>query len=128
MQVLLWQTQLQSMAEVELMFGWVEMILPMKEIGHGMEKMKAMEFSFGMVTPLMVLVKLVAFLIIGGTANGPQIEPDDFNNSQDALAMSVDGWPLGSAGEWNDLDENNTLYFVVEYNSTINDVGLASWL
>ena len=22
---------------VELMFGWVEMILPMKEIGHGME-------------------------------------------------------------------------------------------
>ena len=57
--------QLQSMAEVELMFGWVEMILPMKEIGHGTEKMKVMEFSFGMVTPLMVLVKLVAFLIIG---------------------------------------------------------------
>ena len=53
------------MAEVELMFGWVEMILPMKEIGHGTEKMKAMEFSFGMEIPLTVLVKLVDFLIIG---------------------------------------------------------------
>ena len=62
----------------------------------------------------------------GGTANGPQIEPDDFNNSQDALAMSLNGWENGIAGEWNDLDEdNNTLYFVVEYNGTINDTNLA---
>ena len=39
--------------------------------------------------------------------------------------MSVDGWPLGSAGQWNDVDENNALYFVVEYNGTINDTNLA---
>ena len=29
------------------MFGLVEMILPMKEIGHGMERMREMERSFG---------------------------------------------------------------------------------
>ena len=27
---------------------------------------------------------------------GFQMEPDDFLGSQDALAMSVDGWPLGA--------------------------------
>ena len=63
--------------------------------------------------------------IIGELFFGVQTEPDDFLSAQDALAMSVDGWPLGSAGQWNDLDENNTLYFVVEYNGTINDSNLA---
>ena len=57
-----------------------------------------------------------------GTLFGVQNEPDDFLG---ARRFGLDGWPLGSAGQWNDLDENNTLYFVVEYNSTINDVGLA---
>ena len=41
------------------------MILPMKGIGHGTEKMKEMEPSFGMGMSLMAMVKLMFFLIIG---------------------------------------------------------------
>lgn len=49
-------------------------------------------------------------------------EPDDFEG-QDALAMGLEPWPaggggIGTAGKWNDIDENNLMYFVVEYNST----------
>ena len=47
------------------------------------------------------------------------------SRSQDALAMSVDGWPLGNAGEWNDLDENNELYFVIEYNGSVSLTNLS---
>ena len=60
----------------------------------------------------------------GEDADGQQSEPDDFNGMQDALAISNNGWPLGFRGQWNDLDENNKLYFIIEYNGTINDVGI----
>ena len=46
-----------------------------------------------------------------------QNEPDDYLNQQDALAISLDGWPLGSPGEWNDLDQSNLLFSIVEYNA-----------
>ena len=43
-------------------------------------------------------------------------EPDDFGDSQDGAAMSVNGWPLGIAGEWNGVnDDANELFFFVEY-------------
>ena len=102
-----------------LIFGSVGMILPLKETGHGMEKIREMENSFGMG---MVQLGTVEnnFVVNWGTAFGVQWEPDDFLGSQDALAMSVDGWPLGNAGEWNDLDENNELYFVIEYNGSVS--------
>lgn len=42
-------------------------------------------------------------------------EPDDFNNNQDGLALSLNGWPLGTAGQWNDVDHTNVLYYVIEH-------------
>lgn len=47
-------------------------------------------------------------------------EPDNFNGSQDAMAMGLTAWPypeggLGSAGQWNDINENNSLYYLVEW-------------
>jgi hypothetical protein len=53
---------------------------------------------------------------------GPIMEPDDFGTGQDAGAMALAGWPapttlLGVAGQWNDIDINNTLYYVIEKNS-----------
>jgi len=42
-------------------------------------------------------------------------EPDNFAPGQDALGLALTDWPLGTAREWNDLNENNGLYFVIEY-------------
>lgn len=53
---------------------------------------------------------------VGGRYNNWGNEPDDYLG-QDALALSLNGWPLGVAGEWNDVDHNNSLYFVIEYDS-----------
>jgi len=60
----------------------------------------------------------------GHTVNNSYVnwghEPDDYNNKQDALAMALTQWPinsgrLGKPGQWNDLDMNNSLYYVIEY-------------
>lgn len=51
---------------------------------------------------------------IDGLFNNWGDEPDDYGG-QDALALSLNGWPLGEAGQWNDVDLNNELYFVIEY-------------
>jgi len=62
----------------------------------------------------------------GHGTDGKQHEPDNYHNStiphQNALAIALDQWPsgsgtLGQAGQWNDLYENNALYFLVEYDS-----------
>jgi len=53
---------------------------------------------------------------LGGLYNNWGNEPDDFNG-QDGLALALTNWPLGVAGQWNDVDENNTLYFIIEYPS-----------
>jgi hypothetical protein len=42
-------------------------------------------------------------------------EPDDYLENQDALGLSVNGWPLGTSGQWNDVAADNKLFFVVEY-------------
>ena len=47
-------------------------------------------------------------------------EPDDYENSQHRLAIGLEGWPknnpgnYGFAGEWNDLREDNNLWFITE--------------
>ncbi|WP_075343777.1 DUF5018 domain-containing protein [Tenacibaculum agarivorans] len=43
-------------------------------------------------------------------------EPDNFGTGQDGLALSLNGWPLGFAGQWNDVDHTNKLFFVIEFN------------
>lgn len=43
-------------------------------------------------------------------------EPDDFDG-QDGLGLALTDWPLGVAGQWNDVDANNELYFVIEYDT-----------
>jgi len=59
--------------------------------------------------------------VIGGHYNNWGNEPDDFGDGQDGLGLSLTEWPLangslGKAGQWNDVSDTNTLYFVVEYN------------
>lgn len=54
----------------------------------------------------------------GGSSGGFPKEPDNYNN-QDGAAIGLAGWPagsgsLGSAGEWNDINLANALYFIVE--------------
>jgi len=48
-------------------------------------------------------------------------EPDNFNGHQNALGLALTEWPLGrgslgQAGQWNDLNENNRLFYLIEYN------------
>lgn len=59
-------------------------------------------------------------------------EPDDYEG-QDSLAMALEQWPangggIGKAGKWNDIDENNLLYFVVEFNPTFLESGSTATL
>ncbi len=51
-----------------------------------------------------------------GHLNGSQREPDNYNE-QDAAGISLNGWPLGAVGEWNDVGQENTLYYLVEFNA-----------
>ncbi len=55
---------------------------------------------------------------IGGLYNNWGNEPDDFQG-QDALGLSLNGWPFGVAGQWNDVDHINTLYFIVEHSTVL---------
>lgn len=70
-----------------------------------------------------------SFVYWGGASSGVSMEPDNFNNNQNAAAIALDGWPqgsggLGRAGEWNDLSVGNTLYFVIEYKEKLPDLEL----
>ena len=62
-----------------------------------------------------------SFSLYSAWAAGPLgREPDDFGGAQDALAMALEVYPrpsggIGSAGLWNDVNERNTLSFVIEY-------------
>ena len=58
-----------------------------------------------------------------GTSNGSPVngsyenwgnEPDNWNN-QDGLAIALTDWPLGQAGQWNDVFITDQLYFIIEY-------------
>lgn len=54
---------------------------------------------------------------VGGLYNNWGNEPDDFLG-QDALGLSLNGWPLGVAGQWNDVNHQNILYYLIEYPAT----------
>lgn len=51
---------------------------------------------------------------VGDLYNNWGIEPDDFGIGQDALGLALTDWQLGLAGQWNDLDHTNELYFLIE--------------
>ena len=59
----------------------------------------------------------------GENSSGTQMEPDDYQMSQDGLGMALESWPwgssdyLGSASEWNDIDLDNALYYLVEFDT-----------
>lgn len=57
---------------------------------------------------------------VGGLFNNWGDEPDDFGSGQDGLGFALTDWPLGVAGQWNDVYELNTLHYLIEYPSTIN--------
>lgn len=59
----------------------------------------------------------------GGKSTGFAKEPDNFRSEQHHAAIGLAGWPsgstiLGSAGEWNDINGSNLLYYIIEKNST----------
>ncbi len=54
---------------------------------------------------------------VGGLFNNWGNEPDDFGTGQDGLGIALTDWPLGVAGQWNDLAETNSLFYVIEYHS-----------
>jgi hypothetical protein len=63
-----------------------------------------------------------AYVNWGGAFNNKCNEPDNYDGKQNAAAMALSGWPkgtqsLGHSGEWNDINENNKLYFIIEYNN-----------
>jgi len=55
--------------------------------------------------------------------NEGESEPDNFNNNQHCMALSQGNWPLnatraeafGLSGQWNDINCDNKLAFVIEY-------------
>jgi len=52
--------------------------------------------------------------------NGVQMEPDNSGNQQDHAAIALTEWQrdagnLGQASQWNDLNEANLLYYIIEY-------------
>jgi hypothetical protein len=55
---------------------------------------------------------------VGGLYNNWGNEPDDFGNGQDGLGLAITDWPLGISSEWNDVDDGNLLYFLIEYPNT----------
>ncbi|MFC2114134.1 T9SS type A sorting domain-containing protein [Bacteroidota bacterium] len=64
----------------------------------------------------------------GGTSKGTPNEPDDYAGTQDGGAMALRGWPsgttlYGSKGEWNDIDVSNTIYYIIEYDSSTSGMG-----
>ncbi len=56
-------------------------------------------------------------------------EPDNSLDDQDALGLALTDWPFGNAGQWNDLNENNPLYFIVEItaDTTENEDTVSIW-
>lgn len=56
---------------------------------------------------------------VGGLYNNWGNEPDNFGSGQDGLGLALTNWPLGTAGQWNDVAHSNTLYYVVEHPSIV---------
>jgi hypothetical protein len=52
---------------------------------------------------------------VDGLYNNWGDEPDDFDPGQDGLGLALSDWPFGVAGQWNDISDANTIYYVIEY-------------
>lgn len=65
--------------------------------------------------------------IVGDLYNNWGNEPDNFGN-QDALGLAITNWPRGSAGQWNDVRNYNSLYSVIEYDNSTFKAGSAEYL
>ena len=69
----------------------------------------------------------------GGLSGLSTNEPDDYAG-QNAAAMALENWPQGSvapvgfAGEWNDLADDNSLFFLIEYELDTDGDGLINRL
>jgi hypothetical protein len=55
-----------------------------------------------------------------GSSNFGQ-EPDNYLGNQNAGAIALADWPVGTAGQWNDINEANQLYFVSEYPESVEE-------
>jgi len=53
----------------------------------------------------------------GRSTSGSIQEPDDYVSAQDGGAMALTSWPYGTAGQWNDINITNGLYYVIEYDT-----------
>ena len=51
------------------------------------------------------VLKWPASSITGEVYSRYKNEPDDYLAQQDALALSLNGWPLGVASQWNDINQ-----------------------
>ncbi|AEA44615.1 T9SS type A sorting domain-containing protein [Fluviicola taffensis] len=54
---------------------------------------------------------------VGGLYSNWGDEPDNWNQ-QDALGFAFTDWPLGLAGEWNDIFATDQLYYIIEFANT----------
>ena len=66
---------------------------------------------------------------VGGLFTNWGVQPDSATGDEDALAMGLGDWPepfydLGTAGQWNDLDGDTPLVYVVEF-SGLTDIRLS---
>ena len=67
---------------------------------------------------------------VGGRYHNWGVQPDDATGGEDALAMGLGDWPepfydLGEAGQWNDLDPDNALMYVIEFDTTVEPMQMA---
>jgi len=58
---------------------------------------------------------------VGGLYNNWGNEPDDWNG-QDGLGLAFTNWPLGTAGQWNDVKDTNQLYYIIEYEQDLSGI------
>ena len=64
------------------------------------------------------------------TSGGP--EPDNYQGTQNRTAMAIEKWPasaaagqeIGQAGQWNDVNQTNLLYYLIERSITKPTEGL----
>ena len=71
-----------------------------------------------------------------GTTGGTQNEPDDYQAGQpgqDGLAIALNAWPthltagqgLGVAGQWNDILDSESLYYLIEHDTVLSNAAPA---
>lgn len=65
---------------------------------------------------------------VGGRYANWGVQPDNAGGSENALAMALADWPapfydLGVTGQWNDLNPNEPLFYVVEFDG-LSDLAL----